>query len=136
MKPLSFLGLIAGICIFSSLAYGAEGDPQSMQLPETEPAPNRVERYYQDFSDKFDFGAANFMTGMSEIIIQPVDGFKKKKKIFPRIGSAFVGLGTGVITGTLDTLGGAGNLVTSPVPQFRIPLPKGGVNLQRMTGRP
>ncbi|HXV27834.1 MAG TPA: hypothetical protein VD913_02605 [bacterium] len=129
------------ICLFflclltwplSHTLYAASEEIPVEEAAEPAPQPNRYEEYYDRVSDKFDSGTVNLLTGWSEVVGEAVDHYQAKKGFWEGLGHSFIGAGKGLVYGTLNTVGGAANLVTSPLPQFQFPLPRGGVNLQRM----
>ncbi len=108
---------------------------ETMSIPATAATPEsktRFDQYYDRASQKFDVGAVNFLTGWTEVVVQPAEHFQQKKGVLNRIGNSFVGTGKGIWNGTLDMVGGAANLLTFPLPQFQVPLPQGGVDLKKM----
>ena len=128
MKHLMILCLLLGSSSQWAMA-------ETMSIPATAATPEpqtRFEQYYDRASEKFDAGAVNFLTGWTEVVVQPVEHFQQKKGALNRVGNSFVGTGKGLWNGTLDMVGGAANLLTFSLPQFQIPLPQGGVDLKKM----
>ena len=92
------------------------------------------EDYVTACSRKFDFGAVNLLAGWTVLLTEPADGFKKQDSVDLRVGGLVAGLGKGLFYFPLNTAGGFLNAVTADFPQFRVPLPKDGVDIKRMTG--
>jgi hypothetical protein len=139
-KWIALAFLAASFC-FSPLSRAADpaaldASPQvpTPSTPVNEPEPTRMDRYYERVSDKFDFGAANFMMGWTELVSESADYYQKKPGLWHRTGNTFIGLGRGLVIGTVDVFGGLGNAATALFPQFQIPLPQGGVDIKRITG--
>jgi hypothetical protein len=121
------LGLTATLC------RAEEPEPSQPAVKELTRG-ERFDRYYERSSKKFDSGAVNFVAGLSEVPREAMDRSRDKKGFWKRSGSVFAGAGMGLVDGLLDMAGGMGNMLTSPMPQFQIPLPHGGIDVDRITG--
>ena len=71
---------------------------------------------------KLKFGARNVLAGWTELFREPVRAGKAGENVL-------VGIGRGVWYAVGQEIGGALHLVTFPIPQIDIPLPKGGTDL-------
>lgn len=127
MKKIYFPILLVLLSLFSLSLPGFSADED---LDEQSGWQVHVDNYWSGVSNKFGFGAINFLLGWTELITEPVDHYEDHKGEKGAWGHAFIGIGHGLVNFPLDIIGGALNLVTSPIPQFRIPLPQGGVNLE------
>ena len=108
----------------------AEVSPQDTEEPKK---PLAVDLYMTRLDDKFDKGALNFIVGWTEIVNQPRLRLKNEEK--KNKGLKFAGgLGQGILFAIADTAGGFLNAASSPLPQFEIPLPQDGVQLEKLTG--
>ncbi len=96
--------------------------------------PTRLQVYKKNVDEKFSFGMANFLTGWTEIISEPLEHTSKESGKKNRSLAFMSGFGAGLLNGSLDTIGGAVTILTSPVPRLKIPLPENGVDLEKMTG--
>ena len=112
--------------------------PVSKHVPgvsKEAPPPSAFEVYLSRCNQKLESGTANFMMGWSAAVSEAADHDQRhrneaaKKRILPLAA----GLAAGLFYAALDSAGGFLNMVTSPVPQFTIPLPKNGVDVARVT---
>ena len=92
-----------------------------------------MKEYLTKVDKKFDFGIVNFLVGWTEIVTEPMDHVQKAEKK-NRFFAGCLGFGEGLWNAIFDTAGGFLNVATSPAPQFRIPLPKNGVEVEKITG--
>lgn len=90
--------------------------------------------YLDKVDEKFDWGALNFVAGWTEIVSQPVDRYKQASSKKDRVFKTALGLGEGVFNAVANVTGGFLNVLTSPLPQAKIPLPQNGIDLKRLTG--
>lgn len=77
---------------------------------------------HRDSMGKLDFGFRNTLFGWTEIFRRPLHGYRDGGVV-----GGLKGLGTGVVYGVLDTVGGVLHIVTFPFPGIDVPLPEGGV---------
>lgn len=121
LKASALLFLISSVPAFAAYA------PVQMERPEDPQhvitLPKGVTDYGYKIQDKMDYGMVNFFTGWTKIVTESAG---KTKKAF------WKGLGRGLILFPIDTLGGALNLASSPVPGI-IRLPEDGVDRQKLT---
>jgi hypothetical protein len=124
-----FLFIFAGLVLFSFNLRAEDVSTQSVKpLP-----PSPFSLYLGRVDKKFDKGAINFAAGWTQIVSQPVDHFKNPKGK-NRWLQAAGGVGSGLVYGVVDILGGFTNSVTSVTPDWEIPLPEGGLQIKRVTG--
>ena len=71
---------------------------------------------------KLGFGVKNLLLGWTELFTEP-------KEAIDGGGNFFAGLGTGLMNGVFQTLGGAVHIVTFPITNLDVPLPEGGTQL-------
>lgn len=73
---------------------------------------------------KLDFGVRNTFLGWTELFRRPYHGFRDGGFM-----GSLEGLGTGLVYGIADTVGGVLHIVTFPFPKIDVPLPEGGVKV-------
>ena len=78
--------------------------------------------YGDQVGGKLKSGLTNLLLGWTELFREPMRAGKAGENVL-------VGIGRGVWNAVGDTIGGALNTVTFPIPQIDIPLPAGGTNL-------
>lgn len=106
---LCFL-ILSTLVIFSSSGFAS-----------FEPSPWTTEPLYnQKMAKKFMFGFSNLTWGWLEIFKEPYQAVSENRMVWPAIG-------VGLFNGIVDTIGGALQVLTSPVTPLDIPLPEGGV---------
>ena len=71
---------------------------------------------------KLKYGATNLLLGWTSLFREPVQASQAGENLF-------VGIGRGVWNAVGQTVGGAVDVVTFPIPQIDIPLPEGGTDL-------
>ena len=130
------IGLISIFTILISAASPMGLAENTKPTPEATPSSkyDNYDRYWQKLSDKFDFGTENFLIGWTAILTEPADHYDKEMPWTKRTGHLLAGLGLGFLNFGLNTTGGFLNILTAPVPQFKIPLPKNGVDVKRVAG--
>lgn len=116
-KTWWILSLALVIALAPTLAF-ADGDCGKCQKS----AWTKEEGYGNKVLQKFYFGAKNTLAGWTEVISRPEKALKEDK-------SFWKGLGSGLVIGVVDTVGGVLHLATFPLPQIDVPLPDGGVQL-------
>ena len=137
MRSIYFL-LILSLAVGVPAGFSENPGPVSQHpsgASEEPPPPSAFEVYLSRCDEKLEFGTANFMLGWSAVIAESVDQYRQhqnepaKKRITPLI----MGFGKGLLYAALDSAGGVLNMVTAPVPQFTVPLPKDGIDVARVT---
>lgn len=78
--------------------------------------------YASSVSSKLQNGITNTLLGWTKIVSVPLDYQQQKK-------NPWAGIGKGLVSGLMTTIGGAFNLVTFPIPGEMV-IPDGGVNLE------
>jgi len=73
---------------------------------------------------KLKYGATNLLLGWTSLFREPVKASKAGENLF-------TGIGRGIWDAVGQTVGGAVDVVTFPVPQIDIPLPEGGTDLMK-----
>lgn len=129
LTVISFLILSLGV---PSLLRAAE-TPGKTGADAQKLEPAAVDIYVEKWDKKFDRGAVNFVAGWTEIVRQPVRLMKSEEKKNKAL-KFMAGIGQGIGFAVIDTLGGFVNVVSSPLPQFEIPLPHGGIKSEDITG--
>ncbi len=120
-----FLSIFSAFVLLLSASPVFASYEQTQRYERLEP-PNAIEKYGMKVGEKFDFGVPNFLMGWTNILTEP--GLHRKtsdsrgKQALSVTGGALIGVGLFVV----DTVGGAVNILTSPIPVI-IPLPRGGV---------
>ena len=125
---LNVLILLSSPLTFAA-AYDATRDARKFENLSEDYQPNAIERYGVKVGTKFDYGVPNFLMGWTNIMTEPAlhreTTGPKWKQALSTTGSVLIGAGLFVV----DTVGGAVNILTSPIPVI-IPLPRGGVDTQ------
>ena len=78
--------------------------------------------YGEQVTGKLKYGLTNLLLGWTELFREPMRASQAGENVL-------VGIGRGVWNAVGDTIGGAVDTVTFPIPQLDIPLPGGGTNL-------
>jgi len=129
MKSVRFLLFVFLFSLFAPISFSQETVPEAS--PEE---PSRYDNYIEGATNKFDRGAINLLMGWTEILSEPLDHAREREGKMAKTGHFFIGIGEGLINGVLNTVGGTANLVTSLIPAFEIPLPEGGIDVQKIAG--
>ncbi len=123
--------LLQTIPVQAAEAFPPAGDPAAVKPMEGKtPA---IDIYLQNLDKKFDKGAVNFAAGWTEIIHQPRVRLKNNENKNAAL-KLTEGLGLGLCFAVINTVGGFLNLISSPLPQWEIPLPQGGTSPENITG--
>ena len=117
LLPLTFIGF------YASLQAETAEEPESLSSME----------YMKAFDHKFESGATNFVVGWTEVVRQPLRQLHKEDKK-NKILKFSEGFAQGAVFAVVDMAGGFLNALTSPLPQFKIPLPQQGVQKTELTG--
>ncbi len=71
---------------------------------------------------KLGYGLKNLLLGWTDLFVEP-------KEAMDAGGNILSGLGTGLVQGVGNTVGGALHVVTFPLTELDVPLPEGGVSV-------
>ena len=133
--PIAGLLILILMATASPTGWAAETSLVPGEKPLAIPPLTRLLKpYFNKVSPKFDFGIVNFLTGWTAMVSEPIDHYQKASSQNTRLINALGGFGQGLVEGAANTVGGLLNVVTAPLPQFTIPLPRGGVDSSRITG--
>ena len=76
--------------------------------------------WFNQSTSKFAYGTKNVLFGWTELLTEPYEAAVDPKR------DVLEGIGAGLWNSVGQTLGGAVDLVTFPLPDFSVPLPEGG----------
>lgn len=132
MKRAVAVFTLFAVLLSSGPAFAVDYSVRKVEFDQSDEPPNAFERYGIKVGTKFDYGMLNLVIGWTEIMTEPArharkDGSKWQQGL-SIVGRSFLGIGLAIV----DTVGGAVNVLTSPVPAM-IPLPRGGVDRQYLT---
>lgn len=142
---MKFMRAVLSVLIFSCLlvsnAFAGDSTPLEARNADAlltkekplSPFEKHIREYGQRCDEKINLGVPNLLMGWTTLITEPADHYRKKESRWKDTMDLLPFLGKGLLLFPIDTLGGALNVATFPIPG-KIPLPKNGVNIDRLNG--